>query len=424
MANVNDLDDHIDDVAGDALTTGGTLLAVLGFVCAIAGGLVSLGTPNFALVWVFAALSGFMGLGLRVVGRRKWFRGNAGIALGLLLTTPPSVFFVVDAVIDPTRAFGAAISPGSFLYAFLIVITGFLLRPRVSMAAGWSAGVQMCLTYWWAQGPIVAGAAGAMHAERISSASGWVFKGVMTVGVGYAVAGICSVARKLATRVATEERDAAVVKKLFGQFVSKSVRDKILRDGAGLQSERREVAVLFADVRNFTTLSEGTDPQDIVDRLNIYFDRMVQAIEAEGGVVDKFIGDAVMATFGGVLTVDNPSASAVRAARSMRAALVTLNAEWAQQGLPVLDNGVGVAFGVVIEGPLGSERRREFTVIGDTVNTASRVEGLTKELGQHVLFTRAVYDRLGDDDKATSVAVGHAHVKGKAIELELFGVVP
>ena len=136
--------------------------------------------------------------------------------------------------------------------------------------------------------------------------------------------------------------------------------------------------MLFSDLRDFTTLTETMAPDELVSHLNAYFNRMVDAIAAQGGVVDKFIGDAVMATFGGVVPHSQPCDAAVAAAQQMHQALQELNLAWAVDGQPPLRMGIGIDYGDVLQGSLGSRARKQFTVIGDTVNTAARVEAETK----------------------------------------------
>jgi class 3 adenylate cyclase len=148
---------------------------------------------------------------------------------------------------------------------------------------------------------------------------------------------------------------------------------------------------------------------------------MVDAIAQEGGVVDKFIGDAVMAVFGGVVDLPDPCGSALRAARRMRSALSSLNDEWRTRNLEPFENGIGIHFGEVLQGPIGSEHRREFTIIGDTVNIASRVEGLTKEKSLPLLVTGEVYEKLSAAEKSGFSAIGDTKVKGRATPVTLWG---
>jgi class 3 adenylate cyclase len=204
--------------------------------------------------------------------------------------------------------------------------------------------------------------------------------------------------------------------RLFALYHSDEVKKAILAHAQKPRAERKQVAVLFSDVRGFSTFSEGRDPAVVVEHLNAYLSRMVDAIAQEGGVVDKFIGDAVMAVFGGVVDLANPASAALRAARRMRDALAGLHADGIE-----FESGIGIHFGEVLQGPIGSEHRREFTVIGDTVNIASRVEGLTKEKGVPLLVTGEVYERLSSDERVSFSSLGEAKVKGRAAPVALWG---
>jgi len=182
------------------------------------------------------------------------------------------------------------------------------------------------------------------------------------------------------------------------------------------------VTVLFSDIRSFTTFSEGKDPQQVVTQLNEYFDKMVGCIMENGGTVDKFIGDAIMAVFGGLLDLENPCESAVRAAEQMRFELALLNQKWVNEGLPTLENGIGLHYGEVLEGTIGSKDRKQFTVMGDTVNTAARLEGTTKRRDSKVIISASVFDRLTAELKKLFKSLGSTKVKGKTKAIAIYGL--
>ena len=217
------------------------------------------------------------------------------------------------------------------------------------------------------------------------------------------------------------KRNRDFLRHVFGQFVSAEVRDKIISEKNRLVGERKELAVLFSDIRNFTAYSEEHEPERIVTQLNEYFERMVQCISAEGGTVDKFFGDAVMAVFGGLINLENPSESALRAALAMRASLRELNVEWDAKGYSAFDNGIGLHFGAVLQGTIGSSARKEFTIIGDAVNLAARLEALTKEHEQSILCSADLGARLTDESRARLVDLGQVPIRGRRTELGLFG---
>ncbi len=172
------------------------------------------------------------------------------------------------------------------------------------------------------------------------------------------------------------ERDK--VRDLFGRFVPRAVAEQALAGNAVLGGEDRQVTVLFSDLRNFTSFSERRSPQDVVSLLNTYFTRMSEVVEKNHGMVDKFLGDGVMAIFGAPTASGDDAGNALQAALDMGAALEQLNEEFAAQGLPRLDIGIGINPGVMVAGNMGSPSRFNYTVIGDGVNLAARIEGLTK----------------------------------------------
>ncbi|MBK7015269.1 MAG: adenylate/guanylate cyclase domain-containing protein [Sulfuritalea sp.] len=230
----------------------------------------------------------------------------------------------------------------------------------------------------------------------------------------------------LALRLTGEERQRAQLKSMFGQYVSDVVVDKIIADGQrpNLSGEKLEVTVLFSDIRNFTTISEKLDAEEVVEMLNAYFGLTCEPILEQGGMVNKFIGDAVMAVFGSPVHYDDHARRAVLAAQGMAREAEGFKA-WMKQrfpdrGLPEFAIGIGVHTGPAVMGDIGSVKRREFTAIGDTVNAASRLEGVTKELGCVIAASAAAITAAGGGIRTGRRQV--VHVKGKAEPIEVFEV--
>jgi adenylate cyclase len=209
----------------------------------------------------------------------------------------------------------------------------------------------------------------------------------------------------------------------LSRYVTRQLAEQLMkdRDRLKLGGNRSLVAVLFSDIRNFTTLSETYTAEEVVALLNDYFTRMIEPIFKYEGTLDKFIGDAIMAVFGAPLKHADDAERAVRAALDMRRALRVYNQERLAKGIPLIETGIGITMGEAISGNIGSEQRMDYTVIGDTVNIASRLEGLTKSYEHKILINEPVY--LEVRDKIPCVDLGFAQVKGKEDSVHIFGVV-
>jgi adenylate cyclase len=208
------------------------------------------------------------------------------------------------------------------------------------------------------------------------------------------------------------------IRDAFGKAVDPRVRDRILSEGAKLGGELKEAAILFSDIRGFTPMSERMGPDEVVALLNRYFAAMSDCVRAEGGLVNKFIGDAILAVFGVPDPLPNAAQSALRAAEAMREARRALNAELQAEGSAPIEAGIGIHAGTVLAGSIGSPDRMEYTVIGDAVNVASRVEKLCKSTGENLLLTAEAVRRL--DDPGSVTALGRAKVAGKSEPIAIY----
>jgi class 3 adenylate cyclase len=210
------------------------------------------------------------------------------------------------------------------------------------------------------------------------------------------------------------------VKEVFGRYVTTQVTQEILKGDINLGGQRRRVTMLFSDIRNFTTMSEMLSPEEVVGFLNDYFSEMVEAVFDQQGVLDKFIGDGIMAVFGGIEDAPDHPRRAVLAALRMKALLAKINGERAVQGLPPVAIGIGIHTDDVIVGNIGSRKRLEYTAIGDGVNTCARVESMNKEFGTTILITETTHDEVGDAFDCRPLP--EAPLKGKTKIPRLFEV--
>src|SRR6266851_4985220 len=194
---------------------------------------------------------------------------------------------------------------------------------------------------------------------------------------------------------------------LFGQHVSPQVVERLIAEGASTNSDIRHVAVMFVDFRSFTAGARSRSPQEVVDRLDGAFAVLVDILDRHGGIVNKFLGDGFLALFGAPFENADAAHHAVDAARKMIGAMETINAasSWP------LRIGIGIHFGEVVAGNIGSPRRKEYTVIGDTVNFAARLEALNKEFNSQLLISSTVRDATGDECK-DAVSLGEVAVRG------------
>ena len=197
------------------------------------------------------------------------------------------------------------------------------------------------------------------------------------------------------------------VTNLFGQHVSPQVVERLLTEGTSTESNTRHVAVMFVDFRSFTAAARSRSPQEIVDRLDGIFAVLVEILDRHGGIVNKFLGDGFLALFGAPLETPDAAHHAVAAAREMLVAMAHNNEASAWP----LRIGIGLHFGEVVAGNIGSQRRKEYTVIGDTVNLAARIEALNKDFNSQFLLSDVVRRAVGADcDDA--ISLGAVDIRG------------
>jgi adenylate cyclase len=194
---------------------------------------------------------------------------------------------------------------------------------------------------------------------------------------------------------------------LFGQHVSPQVVERLMAEGASTESDIRRVAVMFVDFRSFTAGARTRSPQEVVDRLDRAFAVLVDILDRHGGIVNKFLGDGFLALFGAPFETHDAARHAVAAAREMLEANARANEG---SGWP-LRIGIGIHFGEVVAGNIGSPRRKEYTVIGDTVNFAARLEALNKDFNSQFLISAAVHDALGEECR-DAVSLGEVPIRG------------
>ncbi len=213
-----------------------------------------------------------------------------------------------------------------------------------------------------------------------------------------------------------KERDK--IKNVMNKFHGSAVADELINSEVEKKGTRKDCVIYFSDIRGFTDFSERHDAEEVVEMLNDYFEIMVGIIIKHGGVVDKFIGDAIMAVWGAPSGTDRDPQNAVKACLEMREALVHFNEKRLSEGKEEIRVGMGLHMGDVISGTLGSSERMEFTVIGDNVNMAARIEASTKAFGADVLLSQELAETV--EEEYIIKKAGGVEVKGKSQQLYLY----
>ncbi|MBU45386.1 MAG: adenylate cyclase [Spirochaetaceae bacterium] len=299
--------------------------------------------------------------------------------------------FMILAFTDLVYPLEALYSPPTYAYFFFIMLSTLRLQYRLSIFTGIVAAVQYAALVIYfqpelsnyqvsANATLETGVALAMPAFHIAKVFMFIAAGVVA---GY-------VARELRQGFleslgSVEERNRVI--EMFGAHVSPEVVDKLLEQKTDLESETRHVCVMFLDIRNFTAFSEQRSPAEVVRYLNQVFDFMIDCVNNNRGIINKFLGDGFMAVFGAPISDGRDSRNALQAALDILEALD----KWNSSGMiPETRIGIGLHAGDAVTGNVGSSRRKEYTIIGDTVNVASRLEQMNKKIGSRLLVSDTV----------------------------------
>ena len=320
----------------------------------------------------------------------------------------PTVLYILSFFFIPSKSATYISGASSHLYFFLIILTGFFMDFRLSVFAGIIAAVEYFASYMGAREYLYT--LNSPYTLMVSNMVSWgyyMLKALLMVFAGIVVGFFPLYIREYILQILNMEHEKIYLKKLFGTFLDEKVIDRVTESGSS-SGQIAEVAVLFADIRSFTSLCERYEPKLLVGYLNEYFKIVVDAVAASGGIVDKFIGDAVLAVFGGLEEIENPSLSAVEAAYEIVERLKIFRGASGE----LFSIGIGIDYGKVLQGVIGSPDRKEFTVIGSTVNNAARIEGMTKSAGSDIVISKSVYDMLPDDEKTRFTFLEETAVKG------------
>ena len=213
-------------------------------------------------------------------------------------------------------------------------------------------------------------------------------------------------------------KESQKLRESFGKYVCKEIRDEIIAGNPTLDGEMKRATLLFSDLRNFTGLVEKNHPKQVVEIMNQYFNEMTLAIKEHKGLILQYVGDEIEAAFGVPIGYDDHPEMAVKAALKMRDRLALLNKKLEQDGFEPLAHGIGIHSGAVLAGNIGSTDRMSYSLVGDTVNSASRIEGLTKDYGCDIILSSTTYNLL--TESYNTVQLAPVKVKGKKDELIIY----
>lgn len=327
--------------------------------------------------------------------------------------------------------FDARLMSGMEIHAQTVeaLLAGYFLD---EVSSAWRLGMAAALLLiggaLWMRFPVGRGAAILLALLVASAALAWMLhrQGMALPLANLQLAVLALFLGLYGLRFSFGERERGRVRALFSRYVSSAVVDALLAqpEMPRLGGQASEITVLFSDIRNFTTLSERLRPEEVVEILNRWFEAACTVLREEGGSIDKFVGDAVMAEFGMPLAQPDHARRAVRAALRLAALAAELKAwmsrRFADRDLPEFAIGIGLHSGMAVVGNIGSSQRMEYTAIGDTVNLASRLEGVTKTLGCVVAASRATVERVGDGLETGRSEI--LKVKGRDEAVEVFEI--
>ena len=224
-------------------------------------------------------------------------------------------------------------------------------------------------------------------------------------------------------RYVTEEREKKKVRGAFQYYLTASVMEEILKDPSKLKlgGDKKDLTVMFSDIRGFTSISEKLTPQELVHLLNEYLTAMTDIVFKYNGLLDKYIGDAIMAVWGDPVDQPDHALRGCNTALDMMKKLSALQEKWQREGWPLVDIGIGVNSGDMVVGNMGSDMRFDYTVMGDNVNLSSRLEGINKEYGTHIVLSEYTYERV--KEAMFCRELDSVRVKGKKLPVKIYELI-
>ena len=346
----------------------------------------------------------------RLISEQKKARPLLQYVSAFIETSVPSIALIITAgFLNPVYAL---FTPAPFVYALLIVLSTLRLNSGLCVFTGAVA----CFEYWALSWIFIATTPHDSVEPILIGAPPHILKGFLFL-LGGVAAGLVTVQIKkriLSSFQIVEERNR--ISRTFGEYVSPVVMDKLLTLKPDFRSEKRSVCVMFLDIRNFTSYAEKTAPEEVVAYLESLFEFMIEIVNRHHGVINKFLGDGFMAVFGAPISDGGDCFNGVAAAREI---LARVEEEVALGHVAPTRVGIGIHAGEAVTGSIGSSLRKEYTVIGDVVNLAARIEKLNKVFGSQLLVSEMVWQTL-DEDSNDAIPMGQVQIKGREEAIPIY----
>lgn len=323
---------------------------------------------------------------------------TAGIIIGSYFLGPIYTFF----------------TPAAFIYPLFISLSALRLNVRLCIFTGAVAGLEYTLLAFY----FVRQATGAPVDPVLVALPQHVFKGFLLFLMGVVTGFVTIQIRKRILNAFSVVQERNRISRTFGEYVSPEVMSKLLDLKPDLRSESKNVCVMFLDIRNFTGFAEKRSPEEVVQYLESLFEFMIEIVNRHHGIINKFLGDGFMAVFGAPLSDGRDCANALDAAQEI---LARVRDEVEAGTILPTTVGIGLHAGEAVTGSIGSALRREYTVIGDVVNLAARIEKLNKRFDSQLLISEIVWQAVSDDE-GKAVPMGQVEVRGREQSIQIYQV--
>jgi adenylate cyclase len=327
------------------------------------------------------------------------------------ISLPTLLIFIISHVVS----IHALYLPPVFLYFIIIALSALSLNFRLCLFTGVIAALEYILLAWYlinfteTHGDFY-------NLPPISMFIVHLVKSLMILTTGVITGVITNKLKKVFLKSFQSISEKKHIMSMFGQHVSPAVMEKLLHQKNSTEGEVQNVCVMFLDIRNFTTFSESRTPQEVVAYLNSLFDFMIDIVNRNHGIINKFLGDGFMAVFGAPFSNGFDCRNAVKASKEI---IQKLNEEIDAGNILPTTVGIGLHTGKAVTGNIGSSQRKEYTIIGDVVNLASRIESLNKQFNSQFLISDTVKEALGDAGNEAQ-SLGKVTIKGRAEPVEIF----